>query len=464
MQAFAAITTLALIFLCGGCVHCPENARLTHTDARTGYRFANLTNAPGNSDSLQVFLAFSGGGTRAAALSYGVLEELARTEIVWEGRQRRLLDEVDYISAVSGGSFTAAYYALYGDGIFTDFEKKFLDQNIQWQLAWRLFSPLNWYRLASPWFNRSDMAAEFYDRHLFAGETFGDLLKRNRRPFLSLNATDMSLGATFQFTQDQFDFLCSDLSTFPVSRAVAASAAFPILLSPVTVNNYAGSCDCLALPWISPTNQIAKSRGALKAQELRSYQNATQHPYLHLLDGGLADNLGLRGPFERISVRGGGRQAIEDDVGPNRVRKVAMIVVNAATRKDSGWDRSRRPPGFVQVTLALANVPMNRYSFETMELLRESVRQWEREWNEPGSSEEPSAQHKMRERVRFYLIEVSFDDLQDDSERNYFGSLPTSFNLPPGAVARLRTVAAKLLNQSKDYRAFLRDLANESTQ
>src|SRR5260221_6665788 len=86
------------------------------------------------------------------------------------------------------------------------------------------------------------MAAEFYDRYLFDGKTFGDLLKRNRRPFLSLNATDMSLGATFQFTQEQFDYLCSDISTFPVARAVAASAAFPILLSPVTVNNYGGRC------------------------------------------------------------------------------------------------------------------------------------------------------------------------------------------------------------------------------
>ena len=252
---------LSAVLLGSGCAHYPENARLTQSDPRGGYRFRNLSNT-GNSDSLQVFLAFSGGGTRAAALSYGVLEELARTEIVWEGQRRRLLDEVDYISSVSGGSFTAAYYALHGDGIFTNFEGRFLDRDIQWQLTWRLFSPLNWYRLASPYFNRSDMAAEFYHRHIFAGATFDDLLKRNRRPFLSLNATDMSLGATFQFTQDQFDFLCSDLSTFPVARAVAASAAFPILLSPVTVNNYAGSCGHVEPSWMSLTNNHrARSRG-----------------------------------------------------------------------------------------------------------------------------------------------------------------------------------------------------------
>src|SRR6267378_490613 len=232
---------LAWTLSLGGCAHYPVNAPLARAAPEAGYRFNNLSHA-NNSDSLFVVLAFSGGGTRAAALSYGVLEELARTEIVWEGKRRRLLDEVDLISSVSGGSFTAAYYALYGDRIFTEFDQKFLSRNIQRQMFWRFCSPLNWARLASPWFSRSDLVAEFYDRQLFHGKTFGDLMERNRRPFLSIEATDMSLGGGFEFTQDRFDFLCSDLSTFPVARAVAASAAFPILLSPVTVNNYAGSC------------------------------------------------------------------------------------------------------------------------------------------------------------------------------------------------------------------------------
>jgi len=349
---------LMFVLLGSGCAHYPENARIKYSDPQSGYRFRNLTNT-GNSDSLQVFLAFSGGGTRAAALSYGVPEELARTQIVWEGQHRRLLDEVDYISAVSGGSFTAAYYALYGDQIFDDFENKFLTQNIQGQLIWRMCSPVNWARMASPYFNRSDMAAEFYDRHLFGGKTYGDLLQRNRRPFLSLNATDMSLGASFQFTQEQFDYLCSEISPFPVARAVAASAAFPILLSPITVNNYAGSCGCVEPAWMTaaPTNRQERSRRALKARELKSYQNSAQRPYLHLLDGGLTDNLGLRGPIEAVAVKGGIRNSIQDDLDPNLVSKVVIIVVNAAFRGDRGWDHYQKPPNIVQVTLALGIVP-----------------------------------------------------------------------------------------------------------
>ena len=148
---------ILLALLLAGCAHYPVNAPLTHATPETGYRFANLSHT-NNSDSLFAVLAFSGGGTRAAALSYGVLEELAQTRIVWEGRRGRLLDEVDLISSVSAGSLTAAYYALYGDRIFSDFEPAFLKRNIQGRLLAPYFSPVNWFRLASPKFSRIDMA------------------------------------------------------------------------------------------------------------------------------------------------------------------------------------------------------------------------------------------------------------------------------------------------------------------
>src|SRR5438093_1184298 len=99
---------ILLALLLAGCAHYPVNAPLTHATTETGYRFTNLSHT-NNSDSLFVILAFSGGGTRAAALSYGVLEELAKTQIIWEGKRGRLLDEVDLISSVSAGSFSPAF-------------------------------------------------------------------------------------------------------------------------------------------------------------------------------------------------------------------------------------------------------------------------------------------------------------------------------------------------------------------
>ncbi len=108
-----------------GCVHYPINQPIKELHPKAGYRLAQVKH-PGNSDHLALFLSFSGGGTRAAALAYGVLEELRKTEVVIDGKKRRLLDEVDGISGVSGGSFTAGYYGLFGDRIFEDFESKFL--------------------------------------------------------------------------------------------------------------------------------------------------------------------------------------------------------------------------------------------------------------------------------------------------------------------------------------------------
>ncbi len=213
-----------------------HNAKMSATDLRTGYRFQKTT-SPTNSSDLLLMLAFSGGGTRAAALSYGVLEELARTPVDSGGTRHRMLDEVDIISSVSGGSFTAACYALWGDRIFSDFESRFLKNDVQSGLLRSALSPRNQFRLASPKFSRSDLAAEHYDRLLFQGATCADLIRQRDRPFVSINATDLASGARFEFTQDEFDLIGSDLSHFPISRAVAASSALPICLPPVVLKD-----------------------------------------------------------------------------------------------------------------------------------------------------------------------------------------------------------------------------------
>src|SRR5262249_33752944 len=118
---------LALLVLAvAGCATRPINPPIAKTDLATGYRYQTRP-ARVNSSSALVILAFSGGGTRAAAFSYGVLEELRRTDLVTpRGGRRRLIDEVDIITGVSGGSFTALAYALYGERLFDEYEKRFL--------------------------------------------------------------------------------------------------------------------------------------------------------------------------------------------------------------------------------------------------------------------------------------------------------------------------------------------------
>ena len=172
MPAFWVLTSLLLL---GGCATRPINPPITQADPSTGYRFETRQARDRNPENL-VILAFSGGGTRAAAFSYGVLEFLRRTEVVGpRGNKVRLLDAVDVITGVSGGSFTALAYGLYGDKLFDDYEQRFLKRDVQGEIVARTLSPSNWGKLGSTGWGRSELAAELYDEILFNGATFGDL-------------------------------------------------------------------------------------------------------------------------------------------------------------------------------------------------------------------------------------------------------------------------------------------------
>ena len=146
------------------------------------------------------------------------------------------------ITGVSGGSFTALAYGLYGDKLFADYEQRFLKRDVQGELVARAFNPVNWGELSSTGWGRSELAAQLYDEILFNGATFGDL-DRGDGPFIVASATDISTGGRVPFNQNMFNVLCSDLNAVRLSRAAAASSAVPVVLSPVTINNYGGTCN-----------------------------------------------------------------------------------------------------------------------------------------------------------------------------------------------------------------------------
>src|SRR5512137_1982490 len=96
-RVLATISLFLLLTLVAGCghfAHYPVNAPLDKLNPGYGYTLQNM-GPEGNSEELLLILSFSGGGTRAAALSYGVLEKLRTTEVTLNGKKRRLVDEVD---------------------------------------------------------------------------------------------------------------------------------------------------------------------------------------------------------------------------------------------------------------------------------------------------------------------------------------------------------------------------------
>lgn len=449
-----------MAFLFTGCAHYPINQPLKQSDPEVGYRGRNVID-PANDDQLLVLLSFSGGGTRAAAFSYGVLETLRDTTVTVRGRQRRLLDEVDWISGVSGGSFTAAYYGLFRDRIFEDFESRFLKKNIQGELTRAmLLNPVNWGKLGSAYYDRSDLAADYYDRYVFDGKTFSDLLTR-KEPFIVINATDMVQGTRISFTQDFFDAICSDLSSFPVARACAASSAVPMLLSPITLRNYAGKCGFRMHPALEeamkPPRELQTRRLDL-ANNLLPFLDSREKPFIHLVDGGVADNLGLRAILERVTLMGSPWETMKYARMEN-VHKIVFVVVNAETEIDTKWDRYEKVPPFGAMLSSYSSIAIQRYNMETVALLSESFPRWVEEIRKERCGSGPiSTGPGSCGDIEFYLVQVRFDVLNDEAERRFLKRLPTSFVLKPEEVDGLRHAARRILSDSKDFQRLLRDL------
>ena len=89
---------------------------------------------------------------------------------------KRLLDSVDVIAGVSGGSFTALAYGLYGDRLFSEYEHRFLKRRCSGRADRPgVLNPVYWGPLSSPEWGRSELAADLYDEILFNGATFADL-------------------------------------------------------------------------------------------------------------------------------------------------------------------------------------------------------------------------------------------------------------------------------------------------
>ena len=450
--------TLVLVSLLAmaGCAKHYVNEPLDELDPETGYRFANEA-FPHKSEQILLILAFSGGGTRASSLDYGVLQELARTEIVIDGTRRRLLDEIDVISSVSGGSFTAAYFGLFGDRIFEDFEEKFLKIKVQSKLTGKLFSPWVWPKLWSRKYNRNDMAVDYYNKILFEDKTFADLAHKGNPPFIVINASDMALGTRWEFTQDQFDLICSDLSKFPVARAVTASAAVPGAFGTVRLTNQSEECGNKTPNWVanflSDPNSTFRMRNA--ANEAKTYAHP-KRKYIHLVDGGITDNIGVRSILDMALKQ----QVVQDRTLLQReakVERVVIVVVDAHVDKDPGLGLKQHI-GLLKLIGSAVTVPMNRYSFESLELFEETLTRVaakarkERAERAKQTGGEPPP-------YEIYPIYLEFNDLPNKEDSDFFKKMPTAIQLKkPEWVDRLRIMAADALSRSAQYQRLLKDL------
>jgi NTE family protein len=461
-----AAGVLAVVAMCASaCAHYPETAALpanVASPAPARYAFDALAAAEAE-DDVFVCLAFSGGGTRAASLAYGVLEVLRDTRIVRpkDGKVESLLDEVDCISSVSGGSFASAYFGLFGHGIFRDFRSAFLHRNIQGDLAWRVANPYNWFRLWSPYFSRIDVASELYHQTIFGQKTYGDLLAAGRRPFLILNGTDLATGDVFAFTQEQFDLIGSDLAAFPLARAVAASSAFPFLLTPISLTNRP------APAWYRPPRPIANGARDYYVNRRRfsflghqtGYLDKAANPYVHVMDGGLADNIGVRAILREWWEPSG---FIAQRLNRGKTSRFVVIAVNAKAGAPEQMGRRESPPGLAKVAFKTATVAMDNYTFESIEVLRDFKRQNTQAQKVFARCKEIAREEgdcpNLAAPYEIHVVDVSLDAIADPARRQQLLNIGTNFSLSRHEVDLVIAAAHELLDQNPDFKALTKSL------
>ena len=432
-----------LLFLAAvGCTSYGEikNTEIENIESKRGY---SLREWRQNHDrgEITLILTFSGGGTRAAAMAYGVLEELRDTNYLSNGVSKRLLDEVDDISSVSGGSFTAAFYGLHGEEIFDTFENEFLRLDMDKPLTESLVDPLHWFTHKG----RTERTIEYYEKALFHGATYADMMKPGR-PMIIINTSDLAYGVRFSFIQEYFNFLCSDLTDFKVARAVTASSAVPILFNPVVIKNYA-SCGDYDSIWPEDAAEYAPQDAEFRMlyEGLKSYADKSHRKYIHFVDGGITDNMGLRAAYDMILLSGGPNSYFKN-MRAESPSHVVVISVNASTHPMTEMDESNKEPSIIGAVNAMSGVQLHRYNTDTIEVMQSKLSGWAKLLSTPGHE------------VHAHFIQVTFQDVNEPQLKLSLNKIPTSFHLTNEQVDSLIETSRSLLRESAGFKALLNEL------
>jgi NTE family protein len=432
----------SLVVVLSGCASFNEPA---NTPLLANAEPAALRSIPDIKGDTAIGLAFSGGGTRAAAFAFGVLQGLRQTGAS-EGRTN--LDRVVFVSGVSGGSVTAAYFGLKGSAVLDDFRERFLIQNAEQDLSTAIELG-NLTRGLNGGVNDSSRLPAWLDRNLFDHATIGDMVRPDR-PIVWLNASDLFHRTPFVFSAITFEALCSDVRKFPVSQAVAASAAVPVAFVPIVLESFPQACPPALPAWIGHAIADRESGAQLRAfaQALASYRDPAQMRYLKLADGGLTDNFGLSGlviaraaaskPFMPLTAE----KAV-------RLRRLVFVVVNAGRPPMGDWSRTLEGPTGAALLDAVTDTAIDSAVRSGFDAFRFTLRDWEaaiRKWRCGLSAAEAHALGAGADwrcsNIKFDITEVSFDRLDHETAAR-LSAIPTRLQLPVDEVDLLIGAGAR---------------------
>jgi NTE family protein len=405
--------------------------------------------------------SFSGGGTRAAAFAHGVLQALSE-EPLRDGSGESLAHRVGFVSGVSGGSVAAAYFAHRGPAALRDFRQRFLIQDVEASLRTRL-SPVNLARALEGGVNDRTGLPRWLDANLFGGATFGEI-QRPGRPILWLNASDVYNRNVFTFDDWTFSVICSDLGSYPLSQAVAASAAVPVAFTPVMLRNYAHRCAYREPGWVERVRADPEASTVLRtyAAALVTYRNPQRQPIISLLDGGITDNLGLYGLTVARETAGQPYEPMTPQSAA-RLRNMLFVVVDAGRGPEGDWPTRRRGPTGLEVVQASVDTLIDVNSRHSYDAFRATLEAWRREliaWRCGLSADEvrrlrgSAAGWNCRD-LDFHLVRVAFDGVEDPALRRRLNEVETRFRLPEAEVDMVIRAGRSILRADTSYRRFL---------
>ena len=405
-------------------------------------------------------LSFSGGGTRASAFAFGVLQELGRTDARTPSRSS-LIDQVSLVSGVSGGSVTAAYFALHGRETLGSFRQKFLVQDAESSLSTSV-NVTNLVLLAKGGVNDRTGLPTWLDENLFHGATFDDVLKPGH-PQLWINASDIFNRTTFIYNSVNFGALCSDLRRYPLSEAVAASAAVPFIFAPIVIENYADRCTFTPPDWVySADRPGAPSILRASAAAIQRYREKADVKFVKLLDGGMTDNLGLSGFVLELAAATKPYQPLTPRQVVN-LKRFLFIVVDAGRPPGGDLAKEADSPELMDLIQAVSDTAVDsnvRAAYDAfvgeMEKWRERLIDYRCGLTPPevaslrGSTEGWDCRN-----LSLQVAKVSFDQMREPSVRARLEKIPTRFKVPKDDVDLLISSAGSLLRQNPNYKEFL---------
>lgn len=414
-------------------------------------------------DDMLVGLAFSGGGTRAAAFSFGVLQGFANTSVNERGRAVPLIERVDYVSGVSGGSVTAAYFGLKRSAALADFRERFLVRNAEEALKTNV-NLTNLGRAIAGGVNQEVPFRNWLDANLFEGATFGQLLSE-RRPRVWINATDIYNRTPFVFGRVAFDAICSDIADYPLAAAVAASAAVPLAFAPVVLETFPGRCNTPLPDWITRAagNPDAPPLLHAFAKGVRGYHDGSMK-YVKLLDGGLSDNYGLSG----FTIARDSAAAPYEPMGraeAARLRRILFLVVDSGRGPQGDWAGKLDGPSGTDLVDAVTSAALDasvRASYAAFEGAMASWREGLVRWRcalpaaEVARLRGANPGWNCRD-IKLFIGRLAFDQL-DAARAARLSSVETRFRLPTETVDDLIAAGADALAASPTFRAFKQSL------